>query len=50
MENFEYLTVLSQDWDAAHPNGSYPSGVRRIDLKDDWLEADTHYAASLATA
>lgn len=50
MENFEYLTVLSQDWDAAHPNGAYPSGVRRIDIKDDWLEADAHYAASLATA
>jgi hypothetical protein len=44
-ENFEYLTVLSQDWLAAHPHGTYPAGVRRIALKDEWLEADTQYAA-----
>jgi hypothetical protein len=49
-ENFEYLTVLSQDWDAAHPGGTYPPGVRRIDVKDEWLEADKQYAASLAPA
>jgi hypothetical protein len=47
-ENFEQLTVLAQDWIAAHPEGTYPSGVRRIDLKDEWLEADVQYAASLA--
>jgi len=50
MENFEYLTVLAQDWDASHPNGTYPQRMRRINLKDDWLEADTKYAASLAMA
>jgi hypothetical protein len=49
-ENFEYLTVLSQDWLAAHPNGTYPAGVRRIDPKYPWLEADKQYAASLAPA
>jgi hypothetical protein len=49
-ENFEYLTVLAQDWVAAHPKGTYPAGVRRIGLKDEFLEADTQYAASLATA
>jgi hypothetical protein len=49
-ENFEYLTVLSQDWVAAHPKGTYPAGVRRIALKDEWLEADKQYAASLAPA
>lgn len=50
-ENFEYLVVLSQDWIAAHPNGTYPAGIRRIKLKDDpWLEADNQYAASLAPA
>jgi hypothetical protein len=48
MVNFEYLTVLSQDWEAAHSNGTYPTGMRRIDLKDDWLAADTQYEASLA--
>jgi Domain of unknown function (DUF4760) len=50
LENFEYLTVLSQDWLAAHPKGTYPAGVRRIGLKDEWLEADKQYAASLAPA
>lgn len=48
-ENFEYLTVISQDWLAAHANGTYPPGIRRIEPKDEWLEADTQYAASLAT-
>jgi len=50
MENFEYLMVLSKDWDAAHPKGAYPAGMRRVDLEDVWLEADTQYEASLASA
>ena len=49
-ENFEYLTVLSQDWAAAHPKGSYPARKRRLAVKDEWLEADKQYAASLAPA
>jgi Domain of unknown function (DUF4760) len=49
-ENFEYLTVLSQDWIAAHEGGAYPAGVRRIELDDEWLDADNRYAASLASA
>ena len=49
-ENFEYLTVLSQDWDAAHPKGNYPAGVRRIEIKDEWLEADRRYSAALVPA
>ena len=49
-ENFEYLTVLSQDWAAAHPKGSYPARKRRLVVKDEWLEADRQYAASLARA
>ena len=48
-ENFEYLTVLSQDWLAAHPNGTYPPGMRRIELKDEWAEADARYAAEQAS-
>jgi hypothetical protein len=32
-ENFEYLAVLSQDWDRQHPDGNYPRGVRRIPLQ-----------------
>jgi hypothetical protein len=49
-ENFEYLTVLSQDWMAAHPKGTYPAGTRRIQLKDAFLDADKQYAASYANA
>lgn len=49
-EKFEYLTVLAQDWRNAHPKGTYPAGVRRTGIKDEWLEADRQYAASLATA
>jgi hypothetical protein len=47
-ENFEYLTVLSQDWLAEHAAGTYPSGVRRIELDDVWLDSDLQYASSLA--
>ncbi|MGA8475578.1 MAG: hypothetical protein WB681_10940 [Candidatus Cybelea sp.] len=49
-ENFEYLAVLACDWAAAHPKGTYPAGVRRIGLKDEWLDADRQYAASLVPA
>jgi hypothetical protein len=49
-ENFEYLVVLARDWGAAHPKGTYPAGVPRLTHKDEWLEADQQYAASLATA
>jgi hypothetical protein len=49
-ENLEYLAVLSQDWEAVHPSGSYPPGVRRLKLDYAWLEADKQYATSLATA
>ena len=49
-ENFEYLTVLSQDWLAQHSEGTYPPGIRRIDLKDAWLNADSQYAASRSVA
>src|SRR5580704_11993051 len=42
-DNFEHLTILSQDWIAAHPTGTYPPGIRRIELEDKWLKADTEY-------
>jgi hypothetical protein len=29
-ENFEYMAVLAEDWMQAHPEGAYPSGVRRM--------------------
>ena len=49
-ENFEYFVVLSQDWLAAHPNGTYPRGSRRIVVADEFHDADAAYAASLATS
>jgi len=50
-ENFEYLVVLAQAWHAAHPNGCYPAGMKRIVPADDeWTEADRQYAASLSAA
>jgi hypothetical protein len=49
-ENFEYLTVLAQDWIAAHAKGTYPAGARRLVLSYPWLDADKQYAASLAPA
>lgn len=29
-DNFEYLAVLAEDYIAAHPEGTYPAGVRRL--------------------
>jgi hypothetical protein len=49
-QNFEYLIVLTQDWKAAHPDGTYPAGARRLDLHYPWLEDDMRYEASLAPA
>jgi hypothetical protein len=48
-ENFEYVAVLAQDWEAKYPAGTYPANVRRIDLPNKWRSADLAYAASLAT-
>jgi hypothetical protein len=49
-EHFEYLAILSQDWEAAHPNGTYPADMRRYELNYPYSEADKQYAASLAPA
>ncbi|MGA2760420.1 MAG: hypothetical protein ABSF08_08905 [Candidatus Cybelea sp.] len=38
-ENFEYLAVLSENWTSAHPDGSYPKNVRRIDVPNKWRSA-----------
>ena len=42
-ENFEFLVVLAQDWLAATPHGTYPRGMRRLVVKDEWREADDQY-------
>lgn len=49
-ENFEYLTVLSEDWAAKYPDGKYPRNVRRIDVPNKWHDADDKYAAGRPTA
>ena len=35
-ENFEYLAVLCEDWMKAMDAGSYPRGVRRMQLTNRW--------------
>ena len=49
-ENFEYLAIMAEDWAAAHPDGTYPPGIRRKEVVDEWLDADKQYVASLAPA
>jgi hypothetical protein len=34
-ENFEYLAVLSQDYQRQHPS-AYPKGVRRLQMPETW--------------
>jgi hypothetical protein len=33
-----------------HPHGIYPRGEPRLEVNDEWLEADKQYAAALAPA
>jgi hypothetical protein len=47
-EAFEYLTVLARRWQKEHPNGSFPKGVRRIEIGDPYAEADRKYAETRA--
>jgi hypothetical protein len=42
-ENFEYVTVLSQDYTTRTPS-SYPKGVRRLPMHTQWPEAVKHAA------
>lgn len=39
-EQFEYLAVQAQEWEANHPGGDYPKGVRRLPLTDPWRDLD----------
>jgi hypothetical protein len=39
-ENFEYLVVLSREWDRKYPNGAYPPRTPRLKLSDPWLADD----------
>lgn len=42
--------MLSKNWMKNHPDGNYPRNAPRLELNDEWLEADKQYAASLAPA
>ena len=39
-DNFEFLVMREQEWEKAHPRGTYPAGERRLDLKDPFREVD----------
>jgi hypothetical protein len=39
-ENFEFLVVRAREWTAKHPNGAYPKGVPRLQLKNKWGETE----------
>ena len=39
-EQFEYLARISQDWNDAHKQGDYPTGVAHMPVPDVWLDAD----------
>ena len=47
-ENFEYLVAIARQWDAAHPNGTFPAGVPREPLPDELRDADAAYMNTLA--
>jgi hypothetical protein len=49
-ENFEYAAMLGKEWINTHPDGAYPRGAARLQVVDEWLDADKQYAASLAPA
>jgi len=42
--------MLSKTWIEAYSEGGYPRGAPRLQVVDEWLEADKQYAASLAPA
>jgi hypothetical protein len=37
-ENFEYLAMLMQEFDDAHPNGAYPRSMKRMPQAELWPE------------
>jgi Domain of unknown function (DUF4760) len=39
-ENFEFLVVRAHDWERTSPNGSYPRGLRRLNITDRWAQED----------
>ncbi len=40
-ETFEYLAVIARDWEAQYPDGTYPRGMRRMNIPDAYREEDS---------
>lgn len=38
--SFEYLAIRARKWLSDHPQGSFPPGMNRIPLLDEWLDED----------
>lgn len=38
--DFEFLAMRARAWLAAHPHGTFPSGVKREPLRDPWAAED----------
>jgi hypothetical protein len=45
-EQFEYVAVQAQDWEASHAGGDYPKAVRRMPLTDPWRDLDRRNGSS----
>jgi hypothetical protein len=39
-ENFEYLVLRAREWDKAHPDGTFPRGIQRLELEDSYAGAE----------
>lgn len=35
-ENFEYIVVRAREWWREHPDGAYPKGAPRLQIRDKW--------------
>jgi hypothetical protein len=38
--SFEFLAIRARKWLSDHPQGSFPKGMSRIPLLDEWLDED----------
>lgn len=38
--SFEYLAIRARKWLSDHPQGTFPKGMSRIPLVDEWLDED----------
>ena len=43
--DFEYLAIRARAWLQLHPHGTFPNGVQRMPLRDQWAAEDSHETA-----